>query len=107
MADIHQNDIGLMFKLTVKDQDGSIVPLDNSYTLQVVFQLPDKSTMTKTALLFSDGSDGIVKYVTVANDLSQAGRWKLQAVVSKTVSSVLQSRFHSDSISFKVAANLG
>lgn len=107
MADIHQNDIGMMFKLTVKDQDGSIVPLDNTYTLKVVFQLPDKSTMTKTALLFSDGSDGIVKYVTAAGDLSQAGRWKLQAVVSKVVGDVTQSEFHSDPISFKVAANLG
>lgn len=107
MADIHQNDIGTMFKLTVKDQDGSIVPFDNTYEISVVFLLPDKSTVTKEALLFSDGSDGIVKYVTVAGDLSQSGRWQLQAIVTKMSGLDIQSQHHSDPFKFKVAANLG
>ena len=107
MADIHKNDIGMMFKLTVKDQDGHIVPLDNTYAINVVFSLPDKSSMTKTALLFSDGSDGIVKYVTVAGDLSQSGRWQLQAIVTKMSGPSILTQFHSDPFKFKVAANLG
>lgn len=107
MADIHQNDIGVMFKLTVKDQDGSVVVLGDSHSITVTFLRPDKTVSSKTALLFSDGTDGVVKYTTVSGDLNQAGRWQLQAIVSQTDDEdAVISRFHSDAVKFKVLPNL-
>lgn len=106
MADIHVGDIGTMFKLTIVDQDGIPVPMDNSFVVTMTFLLPDKSTIDRTASFLTDGSDGIVKYITVAGDLTQAGRWQLQAVVKKMSGPTILQEYHSDSVKIKVVANL-
>lgn len=107
MADIHVNDIGTMFKLTVKDQNSNIVTLDGSYMLAVNFLLPDGSTLSRTASLYSDGSDGIIQYITTSGDLTQPGSWKQQAVVTKTGGGgTITQQWHSNSVKFKVVANL-
>lgn len=102
MADIHVGDVGTMFKLVVKDENDEIVPLDDATSLTVVFALPDKTVMEKTGELFSDGLDGIVKYVTKVGDISKSGTWKIQAIIGK-----LSGLWHSEIVKFKVDANLG
>lgn len=102
MSNIHVGDIGTLFKVTMKDQDGVVVSLSGATSLQVKFQKPDESVIVKTASLFTDGTDGIVTYTTQSGDLDQPGAWKLQAVVAKG-----GGQWSSDLIKFKVAANIG
>jgi hypothetical protein len=77
---IFENDVGTAFELTITDADG-VVNLSGATTLQIVFQPPLCDKITKTASLKTDGSDGVVRYVTQAGDLVGIGVWKCHARV--------------------------
>ncbi len=76
-----------------------MVDLSAFTTYQMILQKPDKSEVTKTAVLFTDGTDGIIYYDTVAGDLDQSGTWKRRAKIS-----TLTSTFTGDWIEFEVSA---
>jgi hypothetical protein len=98
--EIHLQDIGTVFEVTLLD-GVDIVDLTGASAQSIVFLLPDKSVVTKTSVFKTNGTDGIIQYVTLADDLSQIGKWKLQAVV------VLPTGTWSSDISeFKVHDNL-
>lgn len=46
--------------------------------LRIYLTKPDGTTLTKTAVFDTDGTDGLMKYVTIAGDLSVKGTWKIQ-----------------------------
>jgi hypothetical protein len=98
--EIHLEDIGTVFEVTLMDGD-VIVDLTGASVQSIVFLLPDKSTLQKTSVFKTDGSDGIIQYVTIADDLSQVGKWKLQAVVQLATGT-----WSSDISEFKVHDNL-
>lgn len=79
--EIHQNDIGTTFLATVQ-QDDTAINLSEASTLQMIFEKPSGSTLTKTATLYSDGTDGKMKYATVAGDLDETGAWRVQAYIA-------------------------
>jgi hypothetical protein len=100
--EIHVGDIGTTFEITMYDGD-AIVNLSGANTLQMFFLKPDGSTtLTKTATLVTDGTDGKLKYVTVANDLDTAGTWKIQARIQFDASN----DWKSDISKFKVFPNI-
>lgn len=79
--EIHESDIGTLFKATIKD-DTTIVDVSSASTLQLIFKKPKSGTLvTQTASLFTDGTDGIITYTSVSGDLNECGRWKLQGRV--------------------------
>jgi hypothetical protein len=98
---IHQNDIGTVFELTITDQDAAVVDISSAGTRQIVFKRPDGSVFTKTATLVNTGTDGKMKYVTLAGDLDQPGRWEAQGVVA-----IGSGSWSSGTIQFTVATNL-
>ena len=75
VREIHVDDIGTMFKITLYD-DEVIVDVSGATVMQMLFLKPDGTNLTKTAYLFSDGTDGIIKYSTIADDLDIHGKWK-------------------------------
>jgi hypothetical protein len=79
--EIHQSDIGTLFVATVQ-QDTSVINISAASTLEFVFEKPSGSSMTKTASLYSDGTDGKMEYATVAGDLDETGSWRVQAYVA-------------------------
>jgi hypothetical protein len=100
--EIHQYDIGTRFLITVKENDE---PIDVTYSTnrQLFFKKPSDTVISKTALVFNDGSasSGIMYYDTVANDLDEVGIWKLQGRLE------LASGTYSTNIyTFKVHCNL-
>jgi hypothetical protein len=100
VQEIHLGDIGTVFEITLKDCD-TPVNVSTATTKQIIFQKPDKTNLTKTATFSTDGSDGKIRYVTVASDLSVKGTWKIQAKV------VMPSGTWSSNIeTFKVYENL-
>lgn len=78
--EIHLNDIGTVFEITIQDGT-SAIDVSGATTKQIIFQPPTGAKKTKTALNKTDGTDGIIKYTTVADDLDATGLWKYQAYV--------------------------
>jgi len=98
--EIHKNDIGVQFTVTLLD-DTDAVDLSSASTLQLLFKKPGGSLLTKTASFVTDGTDGKIKYTTISGDLDEVGSWKLQAYIVIAANS-----WHSDYIGFKVHRNI-
>jgi len=80
-VDPHLNDIGTIFELTIKDC-GVIVDISSNSALEVIFEKPDKTILSRVGVLSTDGTDGKLQYVTIAGDLDLEKTWKIQARVT-------------------------
>ena len=102
--ELHYNDIGTTFSITVKDCiSGTATPfnLSSATDLELIFNSPSGVVKTKTASFVTDGSDGKIKYITVDGDLDEVGLWRLQARVVLPLGS-----WSTDIGTFKVYENL-
>jgi len=80
---IHQDDIGTVFKTKIIDcETGAVIDISASTSRRIKFLLPDLTVVEKAAVFTTDGTDGYIQYVTVAGDLSQSGRWKIQGFIA-------------------------
>lgn len=98
--EIHLGDIGTVFEVTMKDCD-VVVDISLASVMQVIFKKPDKTVVPKTAVFKTDGTDGILQYTTVLDDLDQKGTWYIQAKITMPTGT-----WSSDTSKFKVYANL-
>jgi len=80
IEEVHQNDIGTQILVSVYD-DTSPVDLSGASTIEMIFKKPDGNVLTKTAVLYGDGTDGVIVYTTVEGDLNVAGKWAIQVYV--------------------------
>ena len=102
-SEIHQNDIGTRFLITVKD-DGSIVNISGvggSTVHQLSFRKPSDTIITRNATLQDYGISGVMFYDTVAGDLDEAGIYKMQAKVITP-----SGTYFTDIHTFKVHSNI-
>ena len=98
--EIHLNDVGTEFKLTIADA-GSVVDLSPSGTTTTInFRRPDGTCFSKTATAV-DAANGVVRYITESGDLDTTGTWKLQDFVD-----FVAKEFYSDIHSFRVHKNI-
>lgn len=74
--EIHLNDIGTKFRVTVMEGD-TAVDLTGFSSIDFIFLKPDKTPLNVTGTA-EDVPNGIVSYTTVSGDLDQTGRWKIQ-----------------------------
>ena len=81
MADIHKDDIGTIFEITLKDQDNAVIDLSGATTKEIRFKPPSAARKDKSASFKTDGSDGILTWTTISNDLDSIGAWQLQGYV--------------------------
>lgn len=98
MSDMRVSDYGYKIKITLKDSQGIVVNLSSATGLDLILRRPDNTVLEVTPSLFTDGTDGVVQYVTAPGDLSKLGTWKCQVKV--TYSGAL---YHSTIGSFKVS----
>ena len=98
--EIHLNDVGTVFEATIMDGT-SVVNVSTATTKQLIFKGPNGVSKTKAATFTTDGTDGKLKYVTVANDLVPVGQWSWQAYVVMS-----NGAWHSDVAEFIVYENL-
>ena len=75
--EIHLGDIGTVFTVTLKDSD-DIINISSATTKLFIFKRPGGTTLTRTAVLVTDGTDGKEKYVIIAGDLDEVGKWQIQ-----------------------------
>jgi hypothetical protein len=85
MADvwINENDEGVQFTFTVKDEDGTVVDLTDFFeggsdVAEVRFLKPDGSTTADKDLTVITAASGTCQYTSEASFLTPAGAWKCQ-----------------------------
>ena len=109
--EIHENDIGTEFIVTITEcVEGIDTPLDiSTATLkEIVFIKADGTKVTFTADWTSiasggagDGTDGQISYFSVNSDLTPIGTFKLQGIVTTPAG-----KWYSTIGKFKVKSNL-
>lgn len=98
--EIHVGDEGVQFKIALLDCE-AVVDVSSATVKQIIFRNPDCSIVTKTASFYTDGTDGIIYYTTVAGDLDIPGVWQIQAYVETS-----SGKYHSSKTTFIVYENL-
>ena len=99
-SEIHVNDVGTRFLITVKD-DGDIVNVSGVSSISLIFKKPSDTVIYRSGLLYTNGTDGKVYYDAVAGDLDEAGYYKLQGRVSFT-----SGVYYTDIHTFQVHCNI-
>ena len=79
--EIHKYDIGTIFQLEVQEDD---VAVDISAATNITMYLRPPSLTTKTVVgeFVTDGTDGLIKYTTIADDLDEEGPWDIQGKIT-------------------------
>tara|TARA_R100001377_G_C3191359_1_gene110745 strand:+ start:1150 stop:1458 length:309 start_codon:yes stop_codon:yes gene_type:complete len=98
--EIHLNDVGTQFLLTVKD-GSSVVNISSATTKQIILKKPSGTKITNSTAFSTDGTDGKMYYNTVVDDLDETGSYKLQGKVI-----ISDGTFYTDITTFKVYRNL-
>lgn len=99
--EVHNSDIGTIFRLTIKDQDDSAVDVSAATTKQIIFKKADGTESTEDASFTSDGTDGQIEYAATSGDLNVNGVWLIQAKVVLAAGT-----FYSDVHQFVVHSNV-
>ena len=100
-AEIHENDIGTQFQVTITGPAGNAVNISGATDKRIIFKKPSGATVSQTADFLNTGTDGIIKYVSASGDLTPVGSWKIQAYVNTP-----SGEWHSTFKTFKVHRNL-
>lgn len=98
--EIHVGDVGTVLERTVTD-NGVVVNISSATVRQFKLRKPSGAVLTKTAMFSSDGSDGKLRYTTIADDIDQAGQWSLQVYLEMPTG-----KWNSDVAVFDVYPNL-
>ena len=101
MPDVQKDDIGTIFRLTLKNAG---LPLDVSsatVTKDLIFTAPSGTKVTKAASFTTDGKNGQIQYVSTTGVINEAGMWRMQGSVVITAGT-----FKSSLARFDVGANL-
>lgn len=82
--EIHEEDIGTAFTITIMD-DTAVVDISSAtVTKQIKFKKPSGTVVTQNAVFVTTGADGKLRYTSVADDLDEAGKWYLQVYLVMT-----------------------
>ncbi len=81
MSRVFRNDYGTKLRITVKE-NSVVVDISGNTALTIYLKPYGKNTITKTAVLSGDGTDGKMEYVTTAGVISRTGLWQIQGEVT-------------------------
>ena len=98
--EIHVGDIGTRIELTVL-KDNLPLNLSTATDIDLVIGRPTAAKLTVTPTFVTDGTDGKVYYLTVINDLSEAGIYQLQIIATFS-----GGKWHSEIVKMRVYANV-
>jgi len=86
--------------VTIKE-GGVVVPVQDTTSRQIILKKPSGTTLTKSAVFLTNGSDGKVKYKMLPGEVNELKTWSVQAIVQWS-----DGRFASTIDSFDVESNL-
>lgn len=84
--EIHEGDVGTVFELIMVEWDEDleedvVVDISTATVKSIKFGKPTAATVTQTGVFVTDGTDGKMKYTSVADDLVPTGDWDIQGYV--------------------------
>ncbi len=80
-TEVHVGDIGTKFLVTIKE-NGVALDISTASVKKIRFRRPDNTTLDKTAVFETDGTDGKIYYLSIAGDLSIKGTWSIQGFIT-------------------------
>lgn len=69
--------VGVEIVICLRDCSYAVVDLSNATDLKMLAKSPGGNTYAWNASLYTDGTDGCMKYVLQANDLTEVGVWEI------------------------------
>jgi hypothetical protein len=99
---VHTNEEGVIFHLTIQDEDGVDLDVSAVDVKTIHFTKPDGTTLSKTAAYTSDGTDGEIQYTSAAGEIDQVGQWSYAGYVEITDGA----HYHTEVATFDVVAPL-
>jgi hypothetical protein len=103
LKEIQVATIGAIIAIEVVDANGVPISIAGATQLRILLGKPNGTVVTKAGVYKTDGTDGIVQYVTVAGDLDQCGWWSAQANIQFSGGTL---DYWSVTVNFKVLPNL-
>jgi len=77
------DDIGVVLLIQMlKQSDGTPLDISTASDLKIIYSWPDGTRFTKDALIYTDGLDGKLYYITEDGDLPLAGFYSIQGKVT-------------------------
>jgi hypothetical protein len=101
MSDIHVGDIGTQLVVLVEDENG-FMDISGATVKQILLFSPRGDLLIRDASFVTDGTDGLLVYTTLKDDLLVAGEWKIQADLTNSSGS-----WSTDVKTFDVLPNVG
>jgi len=99
---IHNGDVGTIIRLTItEDDDTTAIDVSGASVKTFYFLKPDGTKENVDAEFDSDGTDGKLKYTTIASDIDTTGSWQIQAYVE-----IGAAKYYSTKTGFIVQSNL-
>ena len=100
VSTVHTNSTGTVFRMTLAE-DGTPIDLTGHTTLELIFQKPDETVITRTATLVGLATAGLIQYVALDSEIDMVGSWCWQAHVI-----IPSGEWWSDAADFEVVDNL-
>ena len=82
-TEVHVGDLGTKFLVTIKE-NGVALNISTATVKKIRFRRPDGTTLDKTAVFETDGTDGKIYYLSIAGDLTIKGTWSIQGYITLT-----------------------
>lgn len=99
-AEIHVNDLDTQILITLYD-NGVLLNFSGATTKKIIFRKPNCTSVIVNGDFYTDGTDGILSYITPDNFWDLQGNWEIQARITFTTG-----RYSSDTAIFEVFSNL-
>lgn len=74
-------DTGIVLIVVIVDHYDEPINISTATSMKIKLQLPDGTTVDKTATFVTNGSDGQIQYVTQTGDLAEQGLYLVQGEV--------------------------
>lgn len=99
-TDLRESNNGVVFAMTILDQDGEVVDLSTATNLEIIFKDPLGTVTHEVATLVTDGVDGQMQVVTTPDFLTE-GAWRYQGLIEFSTG-----RWRTEIFQFTVLADL-
>jgi len=75
------DDVGVTIRVLLKE-NGAALDISSVTAKQIQLIAPSGTVKLKTAAFETDGSDGVLTYVTIADDLDERGTWLARPLIT-------------------------
>lgn len=78
---IQLDDIGTIIRVTIEDPPGTPVDVSAASIQEIILTSPSGVKKTKTSVFDGTGVNGKIRYITIAGDMDEVGRWHVRGHV--------------------------